>query len=172
MSTPIVLFIEGVFTKDITLNSSLFDSDSSEDEEKSSYDKIPCKFTNLESWLTRTNISCAYCGLSHDYPPVFIPLYLTHDGANVTITLVKLLFCGFPCASKFIHKNYTGNDRERKMQGLKYVYNVFTGDDIDEFQMAPDISEIDIYGGCDATYTVNKFRGFVENLVPRDEYKL
>lgn len=175
---PIVIVIKGVFKKDIDDVDDYFDdSETSEsDIDISPYNEIPQKYTGLEHWPKRTNILCAHCCLSHNNPPVFIPEYFINGGGNVNkddainISIYRALLCAFPCGATYIAKNFTGEEAEQKMTGLKFVYKEFTGDDIDYIPLAPFQEEIDQFGGSGATYTVARFQRMVNRLVPISEY--
>lgn len=169
MEDPIVIFIKGVFTNDIGEN--FFACDSSDDEDDlSTYDEIPNKYTGMDTWPQKTNLLCGNCCMSHDKQPVFIPDYFSAGGSDKNVVVVKILFCSFPCAATYIRRVYTGDIAEQKMRGLLYVYTEFTSDQIAYIPSAPQPHEIDIIGGCNALYTIHKFRKHINTLISFDQY--
>lgn len=170
MDDHIIIFVEGVFKSDIALDGYVFDTSDSSDDDESPYDEIPLEFTDINKWITKTNILCGYCGLSHNNPPVLIPHYITYCNGQLIIKLVRLLFCSFPCAAKYINITYSGHEKYVKKSELKKVYNIFTGENIDDFPLSPDKTEIDIFGGKYATYTVERYKRFVNSLILINNY--
>ncbi len=157
---PILLFIKGVCPDDINdINEFFNDSEGSYTDDESTFDEIPNKYTGLVTWFKKTNLLCSNCGLSHNNPPVFIPEYFTAAGEDdrYNITILKALFCSFPCAATYIDRNFKEENAEQKLSGLKYIYKEFTGDDINYIPLAPFPEEIDVFGGSGASYTVNQF---------------
>ncbi len=169
--SKIVLFIEGVYTKDICLDKVICDdSETSEDEVVSSYDIIPQKFMGLDVWVLQTNVLCGNCGMPHTNPPVPIPKYFNDSGEKTVVTIMKLLFCSFPCAARYIEENFVSSDRENKHGMLRYMYRIFTGTSIDVIPLSPERSQIDIYGGGDSTYTSSQYQKYVDQLIPISSY--
>lgn len=165
MEDPIVLFIKGVYKSDI-----LFSPDEEIfDEITSPYDEIPIKFTGLEHWITRTNVLCGHCGLSHNNVPIFLCDYFSN---TTEITIGRLLFCTFPCYMSYIKKNYTGTKYDNMVFVIKYIYHIFTGEDIAEIPLAPDPWEIDAFGGKNARFTIFQFQKHVNKLIPQSKYLL
>ncbi len=162
----IILFIEGVYTRDITDSLSESDSESLDDiEEISNFDVIPHKYTSLSTWILQTNTLCGHCGMKFDTVPIFIPKYLDNTSGNLSIVISKMLFCSFPCAAKYIEDTSIGADRQNKQDMLKFIYKEFTGLTIDSIPHAPDKSEIDTYAGGDATYTSNSFKKLISKMI-------
>ncbi len=173
--SKIIIFIEGVYTSDISdifADSLSEDSNSDSERDVSKYDIIPNKYTGLSEWPLTTNVICAHCGMTHSNPPVFIPKYFNTTSKKISITINKILFCSFPCAAKYIEDTSIGSERRNKHDMLKFVYKEFTGNDIAEIPLAPNRSEIDIFAGGDATYTSNKFVKLIEKLVSFSEYQI
>lgn len=168
---PIILYIGGVYKKDALSVNFFAPSDTSDDDDYiSPYDQIPLKYTGLEYWPLSTNILCRHCCLSHNNPPVFIPEYFTTNNNSISISILRMLFCSFPCAAAYITNNYTDDTYDRLMRGLKFVYFQFTNIDIDDIPCSPYPEEIDIFGGADATYTVIQFQQLVNNLLSMENY--
>jgi len=164
MEDLIIIFIQGVYISDKNIDSS------DDDDDISTFDTIPTHFTGLEYWLQRTNVRCAHCCLEHDMVPVFIPQYFKSTPDGVEIAIEKVLFCSFPCASAYIETIYKGSELESKKIGLRYVYKLFTNEEIDIIPQAPSRYEIDTFGGSTTTYTVARYRRHLHHLIPFTRY--
>ena len=166
MEDLVIIFIQGVYLSDMG------EDESSDEDEISTYDTLPSHFISSECWLKKTDILCSHCGLGHDMVPVFIPQYFKSTTEGIHIAIEKILFCSFPCAATYIQNNYKSSEQENKKTGLKYVYKVFTGEDISNIPLAPRKHEIDAFGGSHATYTISRFRRHLNHLIPFSRYIL
>jgi hypothetical protein len=161
LEEPIILFIQGVFiTKQV-------EDSSDESDNESSYDDIPVHFIGTEHWPKTTNILCSQCCLPHKNVPVFIPKYFK---SNSHIAIERFLFCSFPCAAAYINNKYSGIDLENRINSLKYIYKIFTNDNINDIPVAPPQSEIDVFGGKNALYNVSKYKKHINHLVNFSNY--
>ena len=120
---PKILFIKGVFKKDciqddifekkILENIDIGSKPIIEDEmvmiPNEQYHKIPNTFTNLKSWVDKTNLLCWNCNLSFNSIPIFIPNVIEPDlsknGERSLSLGVYGVFCNFNCAYQFILNN-------------------------------------------------------------------
>lgn len=160
-----ILFIKGVFISSL-------DEYVEEDTMESEYtfNEIPTKFISIEKWIDKTDILCGHCGIKHDYPPAFIPFHINYNGPKYEITIIKLLFCSFPCAATYIKENYIGAEYEKMMDMLKIACKCLTGILVDNIPFAPKREAIECYGGRTAKYTVDGFRKVVNQFMPRNKY--
>lgn len=160
-----VLFLKGIYKKDLIAPSY---ENYNPEEEESAYDEIPHRFYSLDQWILQTNVLCSHCGLPHNNIPIFIPDYF--NGQNNGITIMRALFCTFPCAMSYIKKNYPGSKFDNLLIAIKYVYELFTNEKIDEIPTAPDPLEIDAFGGKNARYKMSQYQKYVNNLIPMNKY--
>jgi hypothetical protein len=162
---PLILFIKGIYKKDLLT----VDIDSVEAEEK--YNIIPTHYTGITTWIKSTNVLCSHCSLSHNWIPIPCPDYFIPSGSsNVTISLLKALFCSFPCAMTYIYEHYSGEEYEQKISGLYFIYFEFTNTKTSYIPLAPFRDEITCFGGSNATYSVKVFKQHIMSLVPFSDY--
>ena len=168
MNEPILLYIQGIYKNDIN---KYVVNPACHNTEDSNYDTIPQKYEGLVKWPRRTNVLCGHHGLAHSNVPIFIPEFFSYyDDANISINIIKLLFCSFPCASAYITNKYFGTERDNKLAGLRYIYKIFTGTNINYIPVAPDKMEITAFGGSKASYTPQSYMDHVCRLIPPASY--
>ena len=148
-----ILFIKGVFIKDCIPIDDIFEQQIIDqlniDAPIELFDNIPSNFSNLNTWIKKTNIKCWYCDLNFDNPPVFIPRLIepanTETGYNIG---TYGCFCSFCCAMAYnnIHNNkICDNIRIKEM--LIFLYKIFNGKSVKEIFPAPSKYQMKQYGG-------------------------
>ena len=70
----------------------------------------------------------------------------------------------------YIKKNFPGQKFDNLLIAIKYVYELFTSEKIDEIPTAPDPLEIDAFGGKTARYKMSQYQKYVNNLIPMNKY--
>lgn len=148
-----ILFIKGVFIKDCIQIDDLFEKQLIEqldkDEQIVKYEKLPTLFTDIDSWIRKTNIKCWNCDLTFDTQPIFIPKLIepatTVSGYSVS---VHGCFCSFACALKY--NNITNTklcDNLRVREMLKFLYKLFYNRNIETIYEAMNKTKMKQYGG-------------------------
>lgn len=158
---PIIIHIKGVYKRDI--NRIIVEQSS---EKECLYDPVPAQFTGMQSWIRKTNIHCAGCRMSHDNTPIPMIEYFNPGLGSTSINISRILFCSFPCKSEYINRNYTGNELESRMIGMRYMYQLMTGESISHIPFAPRYEEMTLFGGSGATYTPESFRQVIQRILP------
>lgn len=122
-SNSLVLFLPGVFKKDCRKVEEIFTDRFLDTPDYDKYDKIPSHFTTLEAHPTHTNLKCWSCCMNFKTRPWFEPLSLSK-----TSMAIRGNFCGPCCVVLYIklHTNSIASQHD-KLNMLKYVYEVFTG---------------------------------------------
>ena len=103
---PKILFLRGVFIKDCIPLDDIFERQLIEqlniENPIVTYNDFPSIFTNLNSWIKKTNLKCWYCDLNFDNMPVFIPKVIEHSGLNTDYNISSYgCFCSFCCATEY-----------------------------------------------------------------------
>ena len=119
----LVLFLPGVFKKDCRKVEEIFTDRFLDAPDYDKYDKIPSHFTSIETHPTHTNLKCWSCCMNFKTRPWFEPLSLSKNSMAI-----RGNFCG-PCCVVLYIKLHTLNisAQHDKLNMLKYVYEVFTG---------------------------------------------
>jgi len=168
-TVPTLLHLKGVHMEDCEDVADVFEAQLLEEsldnmtissKNKCIYDKIPSKFTTIESWPTKTNLRCWHCTLEHSNVPVFIPDRIsTMD--NTIIVLGS--YCSFSCAAADIPRHFP----ERVWtitETLKIVYERFYKRKVADMPKSPDRKELELYGG---TMTVQQYVEEVTKLTKK-----
>lgn len=164
---PKVLFIKGAFKKDC-LTDDIFDKKILEnatidvmanimdlpDNDFVNYEKLPSVFTNIDSWVKRSNLLCWNCNLSFKTTPIFIPGVIEPSTTknktsekNLTIS-VHGVFCYFGCALQYIEtRNYTLSSRAESLNKLKLLHKLFYNKKIKELSYYPNPMQLKQFGG-------------------------
>jgi hypothetical protein len=169
-----ILFIRGVFIKDCIPIDEIFEQQIIEQLNMENppimYDKIPTTFTNLRTWVKKTNIKCWYCDLNFDNMPIFIPKLIENTGTPDTYNISTFgCFCSFCCAMSFnnIHNHKICMNIQVK-EMLLFLYRIFNNVVIDEVLASPDRYEMKQYGGDTDSMTyrnkINKLKKKMSEL--------
>jgi hypothetical protein len=122
----LVLFLPGVFKKDCRRVEEIFTDRFYDTPDYDKYDKIPPYFTTIEDSPTHTNLKCWSCCMNFKTRPWFEPLRLSKN---------KIArhgnFCS-PCCVALYIELHTNNPamRQDKLNMLKYVYFLYTGNHV------------------------------------------
>ena len=148
---PKILFIKSVFIKDCIEIDDIFEQqilDSIKTPVKIiNFVRLPSTFTNLESWVTKTNIKCWYCDLNFDDVPIFIPKLIE---PNLLAYSIKThgCFCSFSCAMTFINLYYKKMcDNIHMKEMLYFLYKLFNKKNAKEIYDATSKYNMIHYGG-------------------------
>lgn len=162
---PKLLFLKNVTPDECTNIADVFEEQLMEDlkdevQQQHIYDKIPSKFTTIDTWITKTNIRCHHCTLEHSNQPVFIPDRISSlDGS---ITPFKL-FCSFSCASAAIPIYFPDRIWE-VTEMLKILYERFYLRKITNIPRSPARDDMELYGG---STTVKEYVSIVDRLTKK-----
>ena len=104
------------------------------------YKTIPHTFTNMDNWITDTNIKCWHCDFTFMSRPVFIPTHMQDD-----FMIVHGNFCSFSCASAYIGS--TSTVPPGCMNNLLSLYKIFNDIDVLYIQPSPPRYAMKKYGG-------------------------
>lgn len=165
------LFLQGVFKKDCKQIEDIFQdrlmSDSITKKTNTViYNKIPSVFTDVDKWPKKTNLLCNWCTRKFDTFPWFEPQSIepvSIGDVGIVLSPSKLIrnnlqkgfsiitkgiFCSVNCVSAFIHKNYRNlSDKHNKLEMLKFLYLLVTGNSVCEILPSPEFTEMLQYGG-------------------------
>jgi hypothetical protein len=113
------------------------------------YDKIPPKFTSIDTWPKSTNLKCWNCDCNFLTVPIFIPVCIeTNDLKSMTGSMdTQGNFGSWNCASRYINIHFESSKRWERHEFLKILYSVFTGDDISDILPANPKTIMKQYGG-------------------------
>ena len=155
---PNILFLRGCFLGDCDSIEDMFDkriinesiSKDLYDIKHIIYDKIPPVFTDVNSWLTSTNLKCWTCDRKFYNMPIFIPTAL--GGSSIPGKVCGHMdtlgnFCSWNCACSYINLFFKGRIKWERHEFLKLLYKIFTGDSIDEIIPSPPKVSMRQYGG-------------------------
>lgn len=150
---PKILFLRGVFIKDCIPLDTIFEQQLIEqlriDNPIIIYNNFPSVFTNLQTWIKKTNLKCWHCDLNFDNMPVFIPKIIEHSGFNEDFNIsTHGCFCSFCCAVSYTDLHYQkicNNIKIKEM--LRFLYRVFNNRIIKEILPAPSKYIMNHYGG-------------------------
>ena len=119
----LVLFLPGVFKKDCRRVEEIFIDRFNDTPDYDKYDKIPTHFTTIEAHPTHTNLKCWSCCMNFKTRPWFEPM-----GWSKNSIAIRGNFCG-PCCVVAHIKLHTSSlaAQHNKINMLKYVYEIFTG---------------------------------------------
>lgn len=150
---PKILFIKGTFIKDCIPVDELFEQKIMEQLNHETpviqYNKIPSNFTDLKSWIKKTNIKCWHCDLNFDNIPVFIPKLIEPSTAISGYNIGTYgCFCSFSCAEAFnnLH-NSRICDNIRVKEMIRFLYKIFNRYHVKEIYPSPSKYEMIQYGG-------------------------
>ena len=138
-----VLFLPGVFKKNCRKVEEIFTDRFLDAPDYDKYDKIPQQFTTIEAHPTHTNLKCWSCCRNFKTRPWFEPVSLSKNSMAI-----RGNFCG-PCCVVLHIKLYTTNvaAQHDKLNMLKYVYEIFTGNRVITIRPAlPHTCQLE-YGG-------------------------
>jgi hypothetical protein len=150
---PKILFLRGVFIKDCIPLDDIFELQIIEqlnmDDPIIIYNEFPSVFTNLKSWVKKTNLKCWYCDLNFMNSPVFIPKIIEHSGRTTDYNIsTHGCFCSFCCAvahTNLHHPKICTNIKIKEM--LRFLYRIFNGRAIKEILPSPTKYIMNHYGG-------------------------
>lgn len=164
---PKILFLRGVFIKDCIPLDDIFERQIIEklniDNPIVTYNDFPSIFTNLNSWIKKTNLKCWYCDLNFDNMPVFIPKIIEHSGLNTNYSISTYgCFCSFCCATTYTNLYYQKICDNIKIKEMtRFLYRIFKGHAIKEILQSPSKYIMTQYGGDTDAST---YRGMVNKL--------
>jgi hypothetical protein len=150
---PKILFLKGVFIKDCIPLDDIFERQIIErlniDNPITIYNDFPSIFTNLTSWIKKTNLKCWYCDLNFDDMPVFIPKIIEHSGINTDYNISTYgCFCSFCCVTAYTNLYYQKICDNIKIKEMtRFLYRIFKGSAIKEILQSPSKFTMTQYGG-------------------------
>jgi hypothetical protein len=176
---PNILFLQGCFLEDCSTIEDMFlemvlQVSGTSDEQNSVYDKLPDRFTDLESWPTETNTLCWECSCTYYTPPIPIPISIhpsKSDPGGFGHIKTKGGNCTWNCAASGIYREFPiASDRWERMVLLKMLYKKMTGTSIDIIARSPDKTTMVQYGG---DKTIENYRKdmITTNLMNKDAIK-
>ena len=160
---PKILFIKGVFIKDCILIDDIFEKQIIEqlniENPIISYNNFPSIFTNLETWIKKTNIKCWYCDLNFNNMPVFIPKIIENTGLNADYKIITSgCFCSFCCAMSYNNLYFPKIcDNINNKDMIKFLYKIFNNTKIKEILPSP------------SKYIMNQYGGDVDSFIYRNK---
>jgi hypothetical protein len=153
---PKILFIKSVFIKDCIEIDDIFEQQILESIKTPvkiiNFVKLPGTFTNLSTWITKTNIKCWYCDLNFDNIPIFIPKLIEPNLSGYSIKTYGC-FCSFSCAVTFnniYNKKVCDNIHIRGM--LYFLYKLFNNKNAKEIYESYSKYNMIHYGGKMSTH--------------------
>ncbi len=111
------------------------------------YDKIPTKFSGLDTWPRSSNLRCWHCDLViGESTPLFVPVTFNMHGDNFECN-TEGVFNKWGCVISYINRQYSGRKWEQTKNLVKNVASIFTGREIQIIQPAPPRTIMEPYGG-------------------------
>ena len=163
---PDILFLEGVFIKDITnlildkLES--YEDDELNDESDIPYDKIPNKYICKDDWPTTTNLLCWHCSRRFEDAPLFISIRdkTNRDGKREIVPYGN--FCSPFCAIVVIENEFEKNTHWGLISLLINTTKEIRGRDISTpIRHAKAKTEMIQYGG---NLTPDEYKSHIDEL--------
>lgn len=153
-NVPKILWLKGVYLKDLVTMDHLFNaistessvndkisqnsildilhsssnglSDTNNEIEYIKYDKIPKVFKTLDEWPRKTNIKCLNCTLDIPGIPIPVPKNAEYTRNADYIFDIDAICCSFPCAARLItEKSNIKSLRWSKLHTLKLLKKKF-----------------------------------------------
>jgi hypothetical protein len=120
------------------------------------YDKIPVAFNGLHSWLKQVNVKCIICDRLFKEVPKFYPKDFTKDNSgNIEFSPIIGFMCSFACVRSYVDTlNLKRDELFNALDRLYFMYQIFTGEDINNILHSPNKTEREEYGG---TWDMEKF---------------
>ncbi len=124
-------------------------------EYKTTYPKLPTKFTCVENWPKCTSLKCHICDQNFSTYPAFFPTNPTIEkGADVCDPVG--CFCDWHCASKYIEQEIAPEHRWEAMRLLCLFEYKFSGER--KIRIWPSISKILMSQYCGDGLTLKQWR--------------
>lgn len=171
---PHILFLRGCFLSDCDSIEDIFDEKlvsqigNSYNTElpicDTKYDNIPSYFTDINTWIKKTNIKCWFCDCNFFNQPIFIPnniQKITDSKKTINKIDVNGNFCSWNCTASYIHLHYSRSKKWEKLQLLKMLYKIFNGVTIDHIVPSPPKTLMRQYGG---NLTVLEYKNKIKEL--------
>ena len=170
--SPNILFLKGVYLRNCKDVGDIMEERLAEIitygdcdmPKKQKYDKIPRLFTNVETWIKKTNLYCWSCGCTFHWNPVFIPESINFSGVlrNEFKPIVPIgNFCSFLCANNHINAEFSQHLRWEKTELLKILHKIMTGISIMDIPEGPKKTKMVRYGGM---LTVGEFQAEIKKI--------
>jgi len=179
-----VLFLQGVFKKDCSHIEDMFQNqllhEDQQTEVMKSYEKIPIVFTSLSTWSNSTNLLCWHCHRTFKGRPWFEPqsiepvsegpIGVLLNGAELKkvfnkkniFVVTRGNFCRSNCVRSYIDLNtHDLAERINKINMLKFIYEIFTGQPVTNIYPAPPPTDMIQYGG---SLTTNEYQQKLDSL--------
>jgi predicted nucleic acid-binding Zn finger protein len=153
---PYILHLKGVSLSDIITLEDIFNERITSEEtsipKEEHWDQLRKVFTSLEDWPKTINIRCWHCTLKFKSVPWFI---ITGESVNGSFN-VKGNFCSCGCLMGFVLKNYSRREHFDIFHNVGKLYTMITGKRNNNILPAPDIYNLEMYGGTSSMAAYKK----------------
>ena len=158
-----ICFIRGVYITE------LFNDIPDEVEKKVEeieYIRLPDEFTDIYSWVKKTNLHCMYCCHPFSSIPVSIPIGINSNG----VFKLEGVFCSFNCCMAFVNSSskYMDN-RWDIIEMVRLLYSKFYNKKVIKIFESPPNTNLKIFNG---TLSIKDYREQILKLQENEDCTL